>query len=129
MNELFTASCDRGTLRLQWAPAVHITYDMAVRAARALEGFSGGRPLPLLVNLAGVAGLTPEARAGMNAYRGFSAVALIGDGAIGKVVAAFSRRSLTPTAYFTNESEALHWLSEQGIRATAPGTEQTHTER
>ncbi|WP_285247396.1 hypothetical protein [Pseudarthrobacter sp. efr-133-R2A-89] len=52
----------------------------------------------------------------MNAYRGFSAVALIGDGPMGKVVAAFSQRSLTPTAYFTNEGEALDWLSGQGSR-------------
>ncbi|MDQ0770640.1 hypothetical protein QF031_003389 [Pseudarthrobacter defluvii] len=133
MNEFFTASSDRGMLRLQWLPEVHITYQLAVRAARVLEGLSGGRSLPLLVNFAGVAGLTPEARAGMNAYRGFSAVALIGDGAMGKVVAAFSQRSLTPTAYFTNESEAIKWLSEQGSRPGVPSeaqqTEAQHTER
>ncbi|UTT70234.1 hypothetical protein NMQ03_03510 [Arthrobacter sp. DNA4] len=121
MNEFFTASFDKGVLRLQWSPEVLITYDIAVRAARALEGLSGGRVLPIRVDLAGVAGLTPEARAGMNAYRGFSAVALIGDGPMGKVVAAFSRRSLTPTAYFTNGPDALHWLSEQGNRAGTPG--------
>ena len=124
MNEFFTASCDRGMLRLQWIPEVHITYKMAVGAARVLEGLSGGRILPLMVDLAGVAGLTPEARAGMNAYRGFSAVALIGDGAMGKVVAAFSQRSLTPTAYFTEESEALEWLSEQRSREGTPGEAQ-----
>ena len=120
MKEFFTASCDGDMLRLQWVPEVQITYQTAVRAARVLEGLSGGRALPFLVNLAGVAGLTPQARAGMNAYRGFSAVALIGDGAMGKVVAAFSKRALTPTAYFTSESEALTWLSEQGSRASAP---------
>ncbi|GGH97343.1 STAS/SEC14 domain-containing protein [Arthrobacter liuii] len=124
MNEFFTASCEKGVLRLQWVPEVHITYEIAVGAARVLEGLSGGRALPLLVDLAGVAGLTPEARAGMNVYRGFSAVALVGDGPTGKVVAAFSRRSLTPTGYFTNESEALRWLSEQGNRASAPGKAQ-----
>jgi len=53
----------------------------------------------------------------MNAYRGFSAVALIGEGSMGKVVTAFSQRSLTPTAYFTNEVDALDWLSGQGSRA------------
>ena len=116
MNEFFAASCERGVLRLRWAPDVHITYEIAVRAARTLEGFSDGWVLPLLVDLNGVAGLTPEARAGMNAYRGFSAVALIGVGPMGKVVAAFSQRSLTPTAYFTNEGEALDWLSGQGSR-------------
>jgi len=128
MSEFFTASCDGDLLRLQWVPEAHITYQTAVRAARVLEGLSGGRTLPLLVNLAGVAGLTPAARAGMNAYRGFSAVALIGDGAMGKVVAAFSQRALTPTAYFTDESEALTWLSEQGGRASIP-REARQTER
>ena len=117
MNELCAASCEQGVLRLRWAPDVHITYEIAVRAARALEGFSGGWVLPLLVDLNGVAGLTPEARAGMNSYRGFAAVALIGDGPMAKVVAAFSQRSLTPTAYFTNEREALEWLWGQGSRA------------
>lgn len=117
MNEFFAASCEHGILRLRWAPDVRITYEIAVRAARALEGFSGGWTLPLLVDLNGVSGLTPEARAGMNAYRGFSAVALIGEGSMGKVVTAFSQRSLTPTAYFTNEVDALDWLSGQGSRA------------
>lgn len=121
MNEYFAASCDRGVLQLEWNPGVHITYDLAVRAARVLEGLSVGLMLPLLVDLAGVAGLTPEARAGMNAYRGFSAVALVGDGPTGKVVAAFSQRSLTPTAYFTDRSEALHWLSEQAAPTGMPG--------
>jgi hypothetical protein len=128
MSEFFTASCDGDLLRLQWVPEALITYQTAVRAARVLEGLSGGRTLPLLVNLAGVAGLTPESRAGMNAYRGFSAVALIGDGAMGKVVAAFSQRALTPTAYFTDDSEALTWLSEQGGRASIP-REARQTER
>lgn len=128
MNEFFTASCEKGVLQLQWTPGVLITYDIAVRAARVLESLSGGRVLPLLVDLAGVAGLTPEARGGMNAYRGFSAVALIGDGPMGKVVAAFSQRSLTPTEYFTDEPEALHWLSEQRSRTRKPDRAQ-QTER
>ena len=127
MNEFFTASCDGDMLRLQWVPDVHITYQMAVHAARVLEGLSGGRTLPLLVDLAGVAGLSPEARAGMNAYRGFSAAALIGDGAMGKVVAAFSQRSLTPTAYFTKESEALKWLSEHGRVSAVREARQTES--
>ncbi|NUT73336.1 STAS/SEC14 domain-containing protein [Pseudarthrobacter sp. C4D7] len=124
MDELFTASCDQGLLHLQWNPGVHITHDIAVRAARMLGRLSGGRVLPLLVDLAGVAGLTPEARAGMNSYRGFSAVALIGDGPMGKVVAAFSQRSLTPTAYFTNRPDALEWLQEHGVpgQGTRTGT-------
>ncbi|UUL76404.1 hypothetical protein NG819_00355 [Pseudarthrobacter sp. Fe7] len=128
MNERFAASCEKGMLQLRWTPEVLITYDVAVRAARVLKGLSGGRVLPLLVDLAGVVGLTPDARAGMNAYRGFSAVALIGDGPMGKVVAAFSRRSLTPTAYFTNGHAALRWLFEQCTRAGSPDRAQ-QTER
>ncbi|MFP5311485.1 MAG: STAS/SEC14 domain-containing protein [Actinomycetes bacterium] len=124
MNEFFTASCEHNVLRLRWAPEVHISYEIAVRAARVLSGLSGGRALPLLVDLSGVTGLTPEARAGMNAYRGFSAVALIGDGAVGKVMAAFARRSVTPTAYFTTEADALTWLRECEHTGSAPVREQ-----
>ncbi|TLM84724.1 STAS/SEC14 domain-containing protein [Pseudarthrobacter sp. NamE5] len=112
----FTASCHDGLLRLQWGPGVFITYEMAVRAARALEGLSGGRTLPILVDITGVTGLSPEARAGMNAYRGFSHTALVGDHPMGTVLAAFAQQSPTPSAYFTTEPDALRWLSEQSGR-------------
>lgn len=112
----FAASFDSGLLRLQWAPGTFITYEIAVQAARVLEKLGGGQTLPLLVDIAGVAGLAAEARTGMNAYRGFSIIALLGDHPVGTVLAAFAKQSLTPTAYFTDEESALRWLAQQNGR-------------
>jgi hypothetical protein len=118
--ESFTASHEDGFLRLHWAPGVFVTYEIAVRAARTLEALSGGQALPILVDITGVAGLSPEARTGMIAYRGFSVVALVGDHPMGTVLAAFARQSPTPSAYFTSQQEALQWLSEQSGHTVAP---------
>ena len=118
--ESFTASHEGGFLRLHWAPGVFVTYETAVRAARTLEGLSGGQALPILVDITGVTGLSPEARAGMIAYRGFSVVALVGDHPMGTVLAAFARQSPTPSAYFTSQPEAVQWLSEQIGHTVAP---------
>ncbi len=109
----FSASFSTGLLRLRWAPGTYITYEIAVQAARVLEKLGGGQALPLLVDIGGVTGLAAEARAGMNAYRGFSVIALLGDHPVGTVLAAFAKQSLTPTAYFTDEEEALRWLAQQ----------------
>jgi hypothetical protein len=112
----FAASFNGGLLRLHWAPGTFITYDIAVQAARVLAKLGGGQNLPLLVDIAGVTGLAAEARAGMNAYRGFSIIALLGDHPVGTVLAAFAKQSLTPTAYFTDEESALRWLAQQNGR-------------
>jgi hypothetical protein len=110
-QEWFTASKDNGTLQLRWAPRTFVTYEIAVQAANALAGLSSNQPLPLLVDITGVTGLAPEARAGMNAYSGFSTVALVGDHPMGTVIAGFARQSTTPTRFFTDETEARRWLS------------------
>ncbi|WP_458781201.1 DUF7793 family protein [Arthrobacter sp. D3-16] len=118
----FTASHEDGFLRLHWRPGVFVTYETAAQAARTLEGLSGGQVLPILVDITGVTGLSPEARAGIIAYRGFSVVALVGDHPMGTVLAAFARQSPIPSAYFTSQPEALQWLSEQNGYSKASGT-------
>jgi hypothetical protein len=60
----------------------------------------------------GITGITPEARVGMAAYRGFTRVALVGADAVDEVMSGFSHRSPTTTRYFTSESEALTWLRD-----------------
>uniref|UniRef100_UPI003735751A DUF7793 family protein n=1 Tax=Arthrobacter pityocampae TaxID=547334 RepID=UPI003735751A len=83
---------------------------MAVEVAMALRQLSEGRILPLLVIMRGIDGVTLQARLGMNAYRGFSVVALVGDGPVDEVMAGFSHRSLVPTRYFTEEDSARLWV-------------------
>ncbi|KNH21701.1 hypothetical protein ACU18_02035 [Arthrobacter sp. ZBG10] len=109
----FVASYTNGLLRLNWVQGTFVTYEIAVQAARTLEKLAGGKTAPILVDVEGVTGVAAEARAGMNAYRGFSTIAIKGDYPMGTVLSAFARQSLTPTAYFTSENAALRWLAQQ----------------
>ena len=108
----FSAHLDRGILRLRWNRGIEITHSDAVAAAHALAEFHGPAALPLLVHMHGIAGVTPEARVGMAAYRGYTRVALVGADAVDEVMSGFSHRSPTTTRYFTSETEALTWLRE-----------------
>ncbi|OUM41138.1 SpoIIAA family protein [Arthrobacter sedimenti] len=120
----FSAHFDRGILRLQWKRGVEITHAHAVAAARALAEFHGPTALPLLVHMHGITGITPEARVGMAAYRGFSRVAVVGEDAVDEVMSGFSHRSPTATRYFSSETEALVWLLDGSTaeHATEPAS-------
>ncbi len=124
----FTVHSERGFLRLRWRHGVEITHPAGVAAARALAEFSGATPLPLLVHMHGITGVTPEARAGMASYRGFSRVALIGEDAVDEVVSGFSHRSPTPTRFFTSETAALAWLLGNGPAEQEPASGDTYHE-
>lgn len=112
----FDAYLKDEVLRLDWHHAVVIEYADAVEAALALFTLYGEEPLPLLVNITGIAAVTKEARTGMNAYRAYSRVAIVGDNPMGSILSAFSYRSLTPTRYFTSETSALRWLLRRSPR-------------
>ena len=111
----FEVSAEDGLLRLDWLPGDRIEYADAVEAALALFTLCNDEPMPLLVTIVGIRSVSAEARAGMNAYRGFTKVAVVGDNPMGAVLAAFSRRSLTPTRYFSDETQALRWLLLRSI--------------
>jgi hypothetical protein len=106
----FSAHLEKGILWLRWRRGVEITHPRAVAAARALAEFHGPTTLPLLVHMHGITGITPEARVGMAAYRGFSRVALVGEDAVDEVMSGFSHRSPTDTRFFTSEADAVAWL-------------------
>lgn len=109
MSEFVVALKD-GVLSLRWARGVRITHALAVEAAAALRALTDGQILPLVVLMRGIEGLTLKTRLGMNAYRGFSMVALIGDSPVDEVLAGFAHNSSTPTRYFTSETDALSWI-------------------
>ncbi|WP_104119276.1 hypothetical protein [Arthrobacter sp. B1805] len=116
----FTVHREANVLFLRWAPGAHITYLVAVEAARALRHISDGETLPLVVSMAGIDGLALKARMGMNTYPGFSVVALIGDSPVDEVLSGFSHQSLTDTRYFISEEAALAWLQTRTETDTAP---------
>lgn len=78
-----------------------------------LQHLSQGQCLPLVVFMAGVDGLTLEARLDMNAYLVFSAVALVGHSPDDEVLAGFSYQSPTHRRYFTSEDDARAWIAAQ----------------
>ncbi|KNC18721.1 hypothetical protein AC792_10530 [Arthrobacter sp. RIT-PI-e] len=114
MSDQFTAHRTDHVLYLHWARGAEITLPLAVEAARILEGLAGGEILPLIVVMGGIDGVAIRARMGMNAYRGFARVALVGDGPVDEVLAGFAHASATSTHYFTSESQALAWIRDSG---------------
>jgi len=114
VSDQFTAHRIDNVLYLHWARGAEITHPLAVDAARLLEGLGEGQILPLIVVMGGIDGLTLKARMGMNAYRGFDRVALVGDGPVDEVLAGFAHTSATPTRYFTSEDQALAWIRDAG---------------
>ncbi len=112
MSDQFTAHRTDDVLHLRWAPGVEITHPLAVEAAHLLAALGAGEILPLVVVMGGIDGLTLKARMGMNAYRGFARVALIGDGPVDEVLAGFASGSATETRYFTSEEQALAWIRD-----------------
>ena len=114
MSDQFTADRTDNVLYLRWAQGVEITLPLAVEAARILEGLGEGEILPLIVVMGGIDGVAIRARMGMNAYRGFSRVALVGDGPVDEVLAGFAHASATTTRYFSSESQAFAWIRDTG---------------
>lgn len=114
MSDQFTAHRTDNVLHLTWAPGVEITHPLAVDAAQLLAVLGAGEILPLIVVMGGIDGLTFKARMGMNAYRGFARVALVGDGPVDEVLAGFAHTSATPTRYFSSEARALAWIRDAG---------------
>jgi hypothetical protein len=108
----FAVSRIDDVLFLRWQSGAQISHAMAVDAAASLRSLSDGRILPLVVVMGGIDGLTLKTRMGMNAYRGFSIVALIGDGPVDEVLAGFAHNSATPTRYFTSEVDAVDWIDD-----------------
>jgi hypothetical protein len=109
-------------LFLRRAPGVRIEHALAVEAATALSRLSEGLSLPLVVVMGGIDGLSLKTRMGMNAYRGFSVVALVGDGPVDEVLAGFAQDSSTRTRYFMDENEALSWVEAGAVSKEKDGS-------
>ncbi|MBT2597239.1 hypothetical protein [Arthrobacter sp. ISL-72] len=83
----------------------------AVEAITAADALSGGRSLPLLVEINGIH-LTSEVRDYMLEHGTASAVATVGASSTDRVQAAWMRRNSTfPQEYFTCREEAVEWLT------------------
>ncbi|KQO00932.1 hypothetical protein ASF21_11615 [Arthrobacter sp. Leaf234] len=97
-------------LRLRWS--ADITVDSAdvasVSAEITVASPEGPRPLLMYVSLVG--GITAEAKQLLIRNTRCSRIAIVGIDDIGRILTAFTHRSVTPTGYFTDDTAAREWL-------------------
>lgn len=122
---LFHVRCTPGAL-IDEASARTVT-------AQANE-LSSGKALPVLVEMAGVRGVTPEAGSVFATEWPSSKAALVGDSPVDEVIAAFytaRHKPAFPTRFFMSLTAAMEWLTKPDAadtpadRGTATTTKKT----
>ncbi|AXJ11610.1 STAS/SEC14 domain-containing protein [Arthrobacter sp. PM3] len=106
-----------GILRLEWARGVVIDAPNAQMAMDRVNALCGGRPTPLLIDMATTESVSRAARAVFAKRCDASAIALLGASAVDRVLANFFlgvNSAPVPTRFFTDSDEAVRWLTAQG---------------
>ena len=106
-----------GILRLEWTRGVVIDAPNAQLAMDRVNEMCGGRPTPLLIDMATTESVSRAARAVFAKRCDASAIALLGSSAVDRVLANFFlgvNAAPVPTRFFTNDDEAVRWLASQG---------------
>jgi hypothetical protein len=104
---------DGGVVRLDWAAGARITGELAGTAMARVDELNGTTGRPLLVDMAGTAELSREARMVFSRRCSATRIALLGRSAVDRVLANFAlgvRSQPVPTRFFTDEAAALGWL-------------------
>jgi hypothetical protein len=106
-----------GVLRLEWARGVVIDEPNAQHAMDRVNAMCGGRPTPLLIDMATTESVSRAARTVFSKRCDASAIALLGASAVDRVLANFFlglNSAPVPTRFFTDSGEAVRWLTVQG---------------
>jgi hypothetical protein len=106
-----------GILRLAWTRGVVIDAPDAQLAMDRVNEMCGGRPTPLLIDMATTESVSRTARAVFAKRCDAYAIALLGSSAVDRVLANFFlgvSAAPVPTRFFTNDDEAVRWLGSQG---------------
>jgi hypothetical protein len=104
-----------GIVRLTWDRDLRVTAELARRAMAAVDDVNTGGRRPLLVRMARTTALDREAREQFGEKSSISAIALLGETPVDRLLAAstLGRASAqAPARYFTDEREAVAWLLE-----------------
>jgi hypothetical protein len=102
-----------GIVRLIWKKNLRITGGMAKQAMLAVDDLNGERSRPLLVYMARTNALDREAREHFAEKCSISAIALVGETPVDRLLATFTLGhggARAPTKYFTEENDAIAWL-------------------
>jgi hypothetical protein len=106
-----------GILRLEWTRGVVIDASNAQLAMDRVNEMCGGRPTPLLIDMATTESVSRAARAVFAKRCDASAIALLGSSPVDRVLANFflgANAAPVPTRFFTSHDEAVRWLASQG---------------
>jgi hypothetical protein len=110
---------------LRWTPGVTIEGRDAAAAVTTVRTLSRGSRYPLLVEMAGTAWVTAEARRLFAASNVAPRIALLGESPVDRVMATFFLgrvRSPCPARFFTSSEEAMRWLNNPEQAAPGAGT-------
>lgn len=100
-------------IRLVMPQGVEITGEIAEAHAARARALSGDELRPVLLEITGVSAISREARAVFSSSRTSSAIAVLGETAVDRVIANFllgGDPPPCPTRFFSTESEAMAWL-------------------
>jgi hypothetical protein len=100
-------------IRLVWQRDVRITAELAQKAIAAVDDINRDRLRPLLVSMARTNALDRAAREQFAEKSSASAIALVGETPVDRLLAAFALShgdARVPAQYFTEESDAIAWL-------------------
>lgn len=104
-------------VRIDLPRGVPITGAMAEAAAAQFTQLVSEGPRPVILTVTGVTSISREARAVLARVAGASAIAVLGESPVDRVIANFVLGSMPlpcPGGFFTSESHALAWLEEVG---------------
>jgi hypothetical protein len=99
---------------MRWAVGTTITEDLARRSIELVTAVSAGRRRPLLVDMSGVKAMTREARGVYGGNENMTALALVGQSPVVRVIANFALNLNgpgVPTRFCSTAAEAESWLS------------------
>lgn len=102
---------DGAYLRLRWRPGIRLVADDVHATMAAVTAASPHGRRPLLVDLGPLDGITAEARDLLIEDTCSLRTGVIGVDEVTRVITAFNYRSVTPSRYFTDEAEAIAWVT------------------
>ncbi|PRP93610.1 DUF7793 family protein [Enhygromyxa salina] len=105
---------EHGILRFVYAVGAECGLEDAKQNVVVQVELANGKPIPILVDIAGAKSVDHAARAYYGESKAFGALALIGGAPIASIIgniflAAYGSRD-TPTRFFRSESDAIKWL-------------------
>lgn len=106
-------------LHLRWAHGDVVTERDAVALMQRAKELSGGRALPLLVEITGVEWIDQGALKAFAGIWPLTRAAVVGTSPVDQTLASFytgRHKPVHPTRYFTSMDDAMAWLEEADNR-------------